>query len=110
VQSAQGDAAATGQTVDDLLGRLSNGGDRYLPWDRRVSLAVVLARAQRFGQSRDQVRRCVADATEPRLRSLSTGSLYDLLVLAKSFRVDFADPGLRDLALDLLPGDLRNSL
>jgi hypothetical protein len=110
VQSAQGDAGGAEQTVDDLLGRLSNGGDRYLPWDRRVSLAVVLARAQRFSQSRDQVRRCVAEASEPRLRSLSTGSLYDLLVLAKSFRVEFADPGLRDLALDLLPGDLRNSL
>ncbi len=110
VQSAQGDAAAAAQTVEDLLGRLSGGGDRYLPWDRRVSLAVVLARAQRFGESRDQVRRCVAEASDPRLRSLSTGSLYDLLVLAKSFRVEFADPGLRDLALDLLPGDLRNSL
>jgi hypothetical protein len=110
VESAQGDAAAAAQTVDDLLGRISTGGDRYLPWDRRVSLAVVLARAQRFGPSRDQVRRCVAEANEPRLRSLSTGSLFDLLVLAKSFRVEFPDPGLRDLALDLLPGDLRDSL
>ncbi len=110
VQSAQGDADGVARTVDDLTTRLSNGGDRFLAWDRRVSLAVVLARAQKFGPSRDQVSRCVAEASEARLRSLSTGSLYDLLVLAQSFRVPFADPGLRDLALDLLPGDLRSRL
>jgi hypothetical protein len=110
VQSARGDAGALALTVDDLMARLSNEGDRYLPWDRRVSLAVVLARAQHFELSREQVRRCVADASEPRLRSLSTGSLFDLLVLSRTFRVEFPDPSLRDLALDLLPGDLRSRL
>jgi hypothetical protein len=110
VLSARGDAAALAPTMQDLLARLSSKGDRYLPWDRRVSLAVVLARAQQFDLSREQVRRCVADASEARLRSLSTGSLFDLLVLSRSFRVEFADPGLRDLALDLLPGDLRSRL
>jgi hypothetical protein len=110
VQSARGETDSAARTVEALLARLSYGGDRFLPWDRRVSLAVVLARAQRFDLSREQVRRCVADASEPRLRSLSTGSLYDLLVLARSFHVEFADPGLGALALDLLPGDLRNQL
>jgi hypothetical protein len=110
VQSARGEEGALAMTMDDLLARLSNKGDRYLPWDRRVSLSVVLARAQKFELSREQVRRCVADATEPRLRSLSTGSLFDLLVLSRSFRVEFTDPGMRDLALELLPGDLRSRL
>jgi hypothetical protein len=110
VQGAKGDADAVARTVDELTTRLSGGGDRFLAWDRRVSLAVVLARAQRFDPSREQVRRCMAEASEARLRSLSTGSLYDLLVLAQSFRVEFTDPGLRDLALDLLPGDLRSRL
>jgi hypothetical protein len=110
VESARDDADAAAQTLGLLLGRLSSGGDRYLPWDRRISVAVVLARGKRFDLARDQVRRCVAEASEARLRSLSTGTLYDLLLLAHSFGLEFADPGLRDLALDLLPGDLRNRL
>jgi hypothetical protein len=110
VESARGDTEATAQTVASLVARLAGGGDRYLPWDRRVSLAVVLAQAQRFELARDQVRRCVAEVTEARLRSLSTASLYDLLVLARSFGLEISDTRLRGLALDLLPGDLRNRL
>ena len=110
VQSARGDTAGAGETLTTLLARLSAGGDRFLPWDRRVSLAVVLARGGRYDLAREQVRRCVVDADEARLRSLSAGSLYDLLILAHSFRLDFADPNLRALSLDLLPGDLRNRL
>jgi hypothetical protein len=110
VQSARGDADGAGRTLVSLLARLSAGGDRFLPWDRRVSLAVVLVRGEKYDLAREQVRRCMADANEARLRSLSAGSLYDLLVLAHSFRVDFADPPLRAMALDLLPGDLRNRL
>lgn len=110
VQTARGDTEASAQTLASLLARLSSGGDRYLAWDRRVSVAVVLARAERFDLARDQVRRCVAEANEARLRSLSAASLYDLLVLAHSFHIEFADARLRDLALDLLPGDLRNRI
>jgi hypothetical protein len=110
VDAARGDTASFVRTLDLLVPRLSGGGDRYLPWDRRVSLAVVLARAERFDLAREQVRRCIADINEARLRSLSAGSLYGLLVLAHSFGIEIADPGLRDLALDLLPGDLRTRL
>jgi hypothetical protein len=110
VEAAQGDADSAAQTVASLLGRLASGGDRYLPWDRRVSLAVVLARAQRFDLAREQVRRCVSEVNEARLRSLSTGSLYDLLVLAHSFGLEIPDPAMRALAPDLLPGDLRNRI
>jgi hypothetical protein len=110
VEGARGDAAAFARTLDTLLSRLSNGGDRYLPWDRRVSLAIVLTQAGRIDLAREQVRRCVAEASEPRLRSLTTGSLFDLLVLGRSFGLEIADERLRGLALDLLPGDLRGRL
>jgi hypothetical protein len=110
VQAARGDADSAARTLDALLARMSSAGDHFLSWDRRVSVAVVLARAQRYELSREQVRRCMGEASDARLRSLSTGSLYDLLVLAHSFQVEFPDPRLRDLALDLLPGDLRNGL
>jgi len=110
VEDATGDSAAFARTLDSLLGRLSVGGDRYLSWDRRVSVAIVLTQGRRLDLAREQVRRCLAEATEPRLRSLSTGSLFGLLVLAHSFGLQIADPRLRDLALDLLPGDLRSRL
>jgi hypothetical protein len=110
VQGARGDPAGLALTLDSLLARLSNGADRFLPWDRRVSLAIVLARAERIDLAREQVRRCLAELSEKKLRSLSTGSLYNLLVLSHSFGLVATDPKLRELALDLLPGDLRSNL
>jgi hypothetical protein len=110
VQSARGDPSGLAQTLDSLLSRLSNGADRVLPWDRRVSLAIVLARAERVELAREQVRRCLAELSEKKLRSLSTGSLYNFLVLSHSFGLVATDPKLRELALDLLPGDLRSRL
>ena len=110
VQSARGDPAGLAQTLDSLLSRLSNGADRFLPWDRRVSLAIVLTRAERVDLAREQVRRCLAELSDKKLRSLSTGSLYNLLVLSHSFGLVATDPKLRELALDLLPGDLRSRL
>jgi hypothetical protein len=110
VQAARGGAAAATETVDALAARLSSGDDRYLPWDRRVSVAIVMAQAGRTELSRVQTRRCLAEVNEVRLRSLSTGSLFDLLVLGRSFGLEIAEPRLRDLALGLLPGDLRSQL
>jgi hypothetical protein len=110
VQSARGDDAGEARTMDALLARLRNGGDRYLPWDRRVSLAMVLARGKQYTLAAEQMRRCLEGLREDRLRSLTTGSLYDLLVLAHAFRLEIADARLRDLAIDLLPEDLRSRI
>ena len=44
------------------------------------------------------------------LRFLSTGSLYHLLVLTNGYGLRLDDPGLRDLAMKLLPGELRERL
>ncbi len=110
VQNARGDSAGLAQTMDSLISRLSSGTDRYLPWDRRVSLAMVLARGNRVDLAREQVKRCLAEADEARLRSLSTGSLYGLEVLGKAFGLEMADQRLNKLALELLPGDLRTHL
>ena len=84
VQLAQGETAPAAKTLEALLSRLSNGGDRYLPWDRRVSLAIVLAQAGRADLARDQAARCLKDANEERLRSLTTGSLFNLLVIGRA--------------------------
>jgi len=110
VQRARGDATGMTQTLPSLLARLANGGDRFLPWDRRVSLAVVLAQEDQIELARQQVRRCLTELNEKRLRSLTTGSLYKLQVLTRAFDLPIADRRLRQLALDLLPAELRSRL
>jgi hypothetical protein len=107
---ARGDTADFDRTIESLQRRLSSGADRVMPWDRRVSLAIVLARAKQPDLAREQVRRCLAEADEARLRTLTTDSLYRLQVLGKAYGLEFADHRLHELALELLPSDLRRRL
>jgi len=110
VENARGDMDGFARTVDLLLPRLSNGADRTLPWDRRVSLAVVLALGQHMDLARAQLGRCLAEVDDAKLRSLSAESLYHLDVLSKIAGQGIADPRLRALALDLLPQISRDRL
>jgi hypothetical protein len=110
VQAAKQDGNGFAQTLTALQARLSNGADRFLPWDRRVSLAIVLARANQVDAARGQLQRCLAEADGKKLRSLTTGSLYGLEVLTKAFELNISDPTLNALALSLLPRDLRERL
>jgi len=110
VETARGNATDFARTVELLKSRLSSGADRGLLWDRRVSLAVVLARARQMDLAREQVRRCLAEVDEAKLRWLTTGSLYRLQVLGKAFGLAIADQRLHELALDLLPPELRARL
>jgi len=108
VQAARGDAADFAQTIETVVTRLAAGGDRSLPWDRRVSLAILLARAKRLDLAREQLRRCFAELDQAGLRALPAASLYNLLGLGRAFDFTIADPQLRATALDLLPPALRS--
>lgn len=110
VLRARQDAAGVAQVIGQLRARLAAGGDRYLPWDRRVSLAVVLAQANDLELARGQVRRCVAEATPERMRALNPGALFRLLVLAQACQQPLPAPELQALALALLPPELRSQL
>lgn len=110
VELAVGDTAGFTRTFESLLARLSKKADRVLPWDRRVSLAVVLARGKQMDLAREQVRRCLAEVDEAGLRALTAGSLYRLQVLSNAFGLEISDQRLRGLARDLLPSDLRSRL
>jgi hypothetical protein len=110
VQRARGDTAGLAQTLASLAVRLDNGGDRFLPWDRRVSVAVVLAQANRIDLAQNQFRRCLKEIDETKLRALSSGLLYNLEVLSQAFELPISDSRLRQLALDLLPPELRSLL
>jgi hypothetical protein len=103
VEAALRNTPAFTALIDTVVKRLSAGGDRNLPWDRRVSLAVALARAQRVELSRAQVQRCLAEIDEARIRSLTTYSLFHLDYLRKGFALEIKDPKLRQLVAELLP-------
>lgn len=110
VAMARREGAGLAEALNALTPRLAAGADRNLPWDRRVGLTVVLAQGGKMDLAREQVRKCLAETTETKLRSLSTSSLYRLLVLAKRFELDLPDARLRELARDLLPVDWRARL
>jgi hypothetical protein len=109
VSGARDDDAGCEQAVAGLQSRLANGGDRYLPWDRRVALAVILARGGKIDTAKEQALRCWAEADGSKLKALSAGSLFGLLVVGDTFKADI-DPQLRSLALELLPAGLRARL
>jgi hypothetical protein len=93
-----------------MLQRLDARGDRLLPWDRRVSLAIVLARGQQLDRARAQAERCLAQLTEERLRSLTPYSLLHFQILLRAVERPIPDPTLRAVALDLLPPELGRQL
>jgi hypothetical protein len=109
VDLARGDEAGFAKSLKVLQARLATKYPAVLPWDLRVGLAVVLAKAKQEQLAREQVAICVATADEEKLRGLSPGSLYRLLVLSRAFghRVD---PKLHEFALTLVPTELRDRL
>jgi len=110
VQKARGDAEAFDKVFNSLVSNLSSGSDRSMAWDRRVSLAVVLALGRRNDLAREQVKRCLAEIDAEKIRSLTTGSLYHLLVLDKGYELQISDPKLQELSMKLLPSELRERL
>ena len=110
VEKAREDVEGFDKVFAALVANLSSGSDRTLAWDRRVSLAVVLALGSRNDLASQQVMRCVSEIDAAKIRSLTTGSLYHLQVLEKAYGLGIADPKLRALTMKLLPSELRDRL
>ncbi|HEU5080579.1 MAG TPA: hypothetical protein VFT72_15310 [Opitutaceae bacterium] len=110
IELARGSDADLAATLKVLLPMLTSGADRSLPLDRRLGLAVVLARTQHKDLAREQVRRCLSTIDEAKVRKLSSSALYHLLVLSKGLEVPFSDAKLHTLALEFLPADWRTRL
>ena len=110
VEQARGNAAGFADAVKELQPYLARGDDRTLPWDRRVSLAIALAEGKQFEPAREQVRRCLTEMDEPRVRSLTTVSLYRFQVIGRAFGLPIPDQRLRELARELLPAELSAGL
>lgn len=101
VESSIGDHKAFRISVEHLKSRMLQNGDRFLPWDRRVSLATVLAMANDYESCKTQVSRCITELSEERIRSLSPLSLRNLLSMSKGFHFTIQDARLSKLAHDL---------
>jgi len=110
VEKIRGNAEGYTKAFSAILASLASGFDRTLAWDRRVSLAVVLAQGDRHDLAREQVRRCLEKLDATRLRSLTTGAQFRLLLLCKAFGLQFPDPSLQESAKKLLPPELRARL
>jgi hypothetical protein len=110
VDIARADADDFGKRLDELSPFLDRGDDETLAWDRRVSLAVVLAEGKRFELAKQQAHRCVEEIDEARLRSLTTVSLYRFQALIKGFGLKVENPQLRELSRTLLPVEMRRPL
>jgi hypothetical protein len=110
VEIALGNAGEFATAIEALARRLAAGADRGLAWDLRVTLADLLARGQKIELSKREVQRCLAEADAARVRSLMSLSLFHLLYLTKGFGLEFSDPAVRDIALDLLPPEMRTRL
>lgn len=110
IARARGEAAAFERQLDAIQTAIDNGMDRALPWDRRVSLAIVLALGRKEGMSLEQLTQCTKTATAARLRELSVGALFRFEVLRRKNQLELGEESLRQLARRLLPPELRRRL
>ena len=110
IAGARNDAAAQADVLKTLVSSLAAKADRTMPWDRRVSLAILLAQAKQFDLAHDQARRCVAEIDETKMHWLTTNSLFRFQALCRAFSLEIADPRLRALAHDRLPPGLNKRL
>jgi hypothetical protein len=110
VALARGESRTLARIMPELLPAVADGLDEDLPWERRANLAIVMAQTKHPEKARAQVEFCLAEADAERLRSLGPVSLYRLLALARTFRVNFTDPALHATALALLPEEFQAQL
>ncbi len=100
--AARGDASGFQSKVSSLKARLAREGDRGLAWDRRVSLAGVLALAQDKEACQGQLLRCLKSVDERKLKSLDGDAISTLVTLADEFKMAFPSRQLEELARALV--------
>lgn len=110
IEMARGDTVALARILELVVPYTVGGAARSMPWDRRVSLAIVLTQARERELAKEQIRRCLDQINLKHLLSLTPGSLYRFLLLGRRFDLPITDPVLRERALEELPPDLRKRL
>ena len=107
VATATNDVTALEAARGKLFSAVERPERRRLVWDRRVSLAIVLAQQKRPELAKAQMEKCLAEITADNLRSLTTVSLYRFNLLCKLYGTEIDDPDLKTLSRKLLRPDLR---
>ena len=110
ITTATNDLAGQAGAREKLFAAMAKPERRRLAWDRRVSLAIVLAQQKRPDLARPQIEKCLAEIDADKLRSLTTISLYRFKLLCKLYGTEISDPGLQALSRLLLRPDLRARL
>ena len=103
------DDAELAKVLKVLQSRLALRVQPLISWNRRVDLAVVLARAKDTVLAKKQLTLCINAIDDDRIRSLSPGSVYRLLVLCRGLG-ETMPPAEHALALSLVPPTLRARL
>lgn len=107
LESARRDKTALKSLIELIKAQLKQRSDEEQPWDRRVSLCLVLAQGGEIALARAQVEKTVEEMGEQELRSLPTLPLYRFLTLCKALEIDLGAPELKALARELLPREMR---
>ena len=110
IAAIAGDREGFARAADELLSRATPAALRQLPWDRRISLVLVLAQARHRERAVEEAKRCLAQIDAERIRTLTTGTLWRFQIFCKSAGLEVADPTLRSLTRELLPPELRQRL
>lgn len=110
IEMARGDTAALARVLELVVPYTVGGAARSLPWDRRVSLAIVLTQGRERDLAREQIQRCLDQINLAHILSLTPGSLYRFLLLVGRYDLEISDPSLRERAFEELPPELRSRL
>ena len=110
IEMARGDTAALARVLELVVPYTVGGAGRSLPWDRRVSLAIVLTQGRERELAKGQIQRCLDQVNLEHILALTPGSLYRFLLLCRRFDLEIPDPDLSERALQELPPDLRTRL
>ncbi len=110
VSASLNDSAGLDVARGKLISAVEKPERRKLVWDRRVSLAIVLAQQKRPDLAKIQIEKCLAEIDADKLRSLTTVSLYRFNLICKRYGTEITDPALRTLSRSLLRPDLRPNL
>jgi len=110
VDFARKDQAHLAESLEKLIPYLSRVSARHLPVDRRISLAVLLLRTQHRDLAQEQLTACLKQLDANTLRTLTPGTVKDLLVLCRVLNISFPDEKLKPVALGLVPPAARARL
>jgi hypothetical protein len=99
------DSAGLRQAVALVRSHLAAAPD--LPFEDHVRLLEVLLAGGEADVARAQLAPCLAKATAPEVRKLAAEKLAGLLRMSEAAGVDWPEPGVRQLAVRLLPPALR---